>query len=199
LVTGLDVFQIPAQQQAVDVRCYFSFAMPTIFLSTKLAAIVGNDRLLPVDKLQKADFINDWNAQLFIVDRRKCVIFTNKETLYSFVRLNIVKKDLVDLNAFFISSLFNQLKSDGLYNKKEEDFWLDNFKKLTFYRTDNDKKIIGSMNDFIYQLKVGIEHKVGLLRNPTDIGAGHYVNDIPMGLLKFRNPLDMFRDIKNNT
>ena len=172
--------------------------MPTIFLSTKLSTLIGNTRLSPVDKSQKGDPINDWNAQLFTVDRRKCVIVTNKETLYSFVRLNILKKDFNDLNTFFISSLFKQFKADGLYNSKEENYWLDNFSKLIFSRTDNDKKVIGSMNDLIFQLKVAIDYNSAGLANPTDTAAATYVNNIIMGLIQYSTPLEKFRATKNN-
>jgi len=172
--------------------------MPTIFFSTKLSTLIGNARLSPVDKSQKGDPINDWNAQLFTVDRRKCVIVTNKDTLYSFVRLNVLKKDFNDLNTFFISSLFKQFKADGLYNRKEENYWLDNFSKLIFSRTDNDKKVIGSMNDLIFQLKVAIDYNSAGLANPTDTAAATYVNNIIMGLIQYSTPLEKFRATKNN-
>jgi hypothetical protein len=172
--------------------------MPTIYVSTKLATLIGKARLLPRDNVLASDSLTDWNAQLFSIDRRKCIIITNKATLYSFVRLDILKKDLNDLPNFFISSLFDQLKIDGLYNDKEENFWLDNFSKIVFSTTDNDKKVIGSMNDMIYQLKIAILYKTSGLENPSNIKAGNYVNDIPMGLIQYKNPLDKMRDLKNN-
>ena len=176
----------------------FSFAMPTIYVSTKLATLIGKARLLPRDKVQVSDSVTDWNAQLFSLDRRECIMITNKVTLYSLVRLDILKKDLNELPKFFINSLFDQLKADGLYNDKEENFWLDNFSNIEFSATDNDKKVIGSMNDMIYQLKVAILYKTSGLENPSNIKAGQYVNDIPMGLIQYRNPLDKMRDLKNN-
>ena len=120
--------------------------MTAIFVSTKLSTLIGKERLSKVNKPRQSDPLVDWNAQLFTIHRRKCIIITNKTTLYSFVRLNIIKKGLGDLPQFFVSSLFDQFKTDGLYNNKEENFWLDNFSKITFLTTDNDKKVIGSMN-----------------------------------------------------
>jgi len=172
--------------------------MPTIYASTKLATLIGKSRLLPKDKVQASNSLIDWNAQLFSIDRRKCIIITNKQTLYSFVRLDILKKDLNDLNQFFLSSLLDQFKTDGLYNDKEENYWLDNFSKIVFTTTDNDKKVIGSMNDMIYQLKVAILYKTSGLENPSNIKAGKYVNDIPMGLIQYKTPLDKMCDLKNN-
>ena len=135
---------------------------------------------------------------MFTLDRRKCIIVTNKSTLYSFVRLNVLKKDLADLNTFFISSLFIQLKSDKLYNIKQENYWLDNFSNLHFCRTDNDKKVIGSINDFIYQLKVAIGYNVQGLGNPTDTAAATYVNNTILGLIEYKTPIDKFRQSKGN-
>ncbi len=123
---------------------------------------------------------------------------TNKATLYSAVRLDILKRDLSDVKNFFIDALLKQLKSDQLYSNKVEGFLANNLEKLIITTTDNDKKVIGSMNDMIYQLKVGIQHRVPDLMNPTDTNAAKYVNDIPMSLIQFKTPLKKMRDLQNN-
>ena len=171
--------------------------MPSIFISTKLSNLIGKSRLSLFDKSHLSSK-DDWNAQLFTVDRRKCIIITNKATLYSAVRLDILKRDLSDLKLFFIDALLNQLKSDQLYSNKGEGYLSDNLAKLIFTTTDNDKKVIGSMNDMIYQLKVGIQHRVPDLLNPTDINAAKYVNSIPMSLIQFKCPLQKMHDLQNN-
>ncbi|KAK6021937.1 addiction module toxin, Txe/YoeB family, partial [Ostertagia ostertagi] len=45
------------------------------------------------------------------------------------------------------------------------------YKVEVFAATDNDKKVIGSMNDMIYQLKVAVELRVAGLKNTTDTDA----------------------------
>ena len=173
--------------------------MPTIFLSTKIATLIGSSRLSLIDNSSKLDPRTAWNAQLFTHERRKCIIVTNKATLYSFVRLNILKKDLSDLSHFFLSSLFKQLKADNLYNKEEENYWLEQYLNITFARTDNDKKVIGSINDFIIQLKLGLSYPAATnLEKPTDTSAATFVNTIPMGMLRYKTPLDIYKEMRKN-
>jgi len=72
------------------------------------------------------------------------------------------------------------------------------FLQFIFFRTDNDKKVIGSINDFIFQLKVAIEHNSAGLGNPTDTAAATYLNNIRMGLIQYSKPLEKFRATQNN-
>jgi len=159
---------------------------------------VGANRLHKIDAPASSDYLNDWNAQLFRIGRQKCILTTNKATLYSFVRLNVHKKDLANLNNFFIGSLLTQLEADELDNVTALNYWLDNFASITFCRTDNDKKVIESMNDLIHQLQVAIEHKVKYLAEPTDTLAGTYVNNMIMGLINYETPIERIKKTKNS-
>ena len=172
--------------------------MTHVYISTKLADLIGPARLSQVDNAIISKSLIDWNAQLFSVDRRKCILVTNKQTLYSFVRLNILKHDLKDLNNFFITSLFRQLKADNLYDQKAEDYWLDEFSKISFARTDNDKKVIGTMNDIIFQMKVAIGYRVPGFESPNDTSTGTYVNNLIMGLIGYDSPLNKILETKKN-
>jgi len=171
--------------------------MSSIYFSARLCKLVGSDKITP-DQNSHEKSPNDWNAHLFPIYGRKCIIATNKGTLYSFVRLDIFKKDLQDLAAFFVNSLFKQLKADGLFQSKIFYEWLDSFSDLQFRRTDNDKAVIGSMNDIIYQLKVAIEFRVPSLTNLTDLSAGTYVNKLIHGSLHYKTPLERIATKKNN-
>ena len=170
--------------------------MPAIFLSTKFSKLIGPDRLTRVQRFEKRS-PNDWNAHLFPVNGRKCILVTNKGTLYSFVRLNILKKDLQDLAAFFANSLTRQLIVDGFSETKIFIQWLESFSELNFRGTDNDKSVLGSMNDIIFQLKVAIQYGVPSLTNINDLTAGSYVNKFLHAPLGYQTPLEKLRQ-KNN-
>lgn len=173
--------------------------MPIIFFSANLLPLVGKDRLMTLNNIPEPDPRASWNARLFYLNGRKCIIWTNKATLYSIVRLNVRIKDFIDLTALFLSTLFVQLKHDGLYNEVQENYWLDNIPNFVFAKTDNDKKLIGSMNDFIGQIKTGISLGSTLLKQVNNISVANYLNTMPMGLINNNYPLDSFRDVINNT
>jgi hypothetical protein len=170
--------------------------MSIIYCSTKVSALIGNSRLNESKSEQLADPLYAWNAQLFYLGRKKCIIVTNKATLYSFVRLNVLKRDLSDLSGFFTNSLLGQLEADGLYDSHE--FWRPFFSKLCLYKTDNDKRVIGSINELIFQLKVGIAYNSRGLAAPTDTTAASYLNDAIMGLIKYSTPKEVLRTRRNN-
>ena len=168
--------------------------MPTVFCSTNLVTLLGRHQFAKCD-VEESDPRSYWNCRLFYVDKRKCILFTNRSTLYCVVRLDVLKKDLADTKSFFLSSLFAQLKSDGFYSLREESYWLENYKNIVFAKTDNDKKVIGSMNDFVFQLKVGLTVGSSLLRVVNDQTAAYYLNTIPMGLIGHNYPREMFRAV----
>ena len=170
--------------------------MPTIYCSAKLASFIGNDRLTSVDKSSLTNPLAHFNAHLFYFGGRKCIIFTNKATLYTVVRLDVLKKDIKELGYFFQSSLKNQLKADNLFD--EDKFWQPFFSEPVFCRTDNDKRVLGSMNDFIYQLTDAMAY--GDLRlNLTDTNAGTNVNTLPMGMIGYISPIESLTKLKRNT
>ena len=171
--------------------------MPIIFCSANLVALVGKNRMMSNTGMPETDPGARWNARLFHLNGRKCIIWTNKATLYSIVRLNVRKNDCVDLTSLFLSSLFVQLQQDGFYNEVQDNYWLDNIQKFVFATTDNDKKVIGSMNDFTRQLKAGVTMGSTLLKEVNNLSVANYLNRIPMGLINYKYPLDSFRELLN--
>jgi hypothetical protein len=172
--------------------------MPNVFCSTNLLPLIGKTQLSKITSTDSDPRAN-WNGRLFYINKKKCILFTNKPTLYSVVRLDVSKKQLADPKSFFLSSLFAQLKFDKFYNFREETYWLDNFNDIRYFRTDNDKRVIGSMNDFVYQLKVGLTLGSSLLQVVNDLTAAHYLNTIPMSLIGYKYPREMFRAAIGNS
>ena len=72
------------------------------------------------------------------------------------------------------------------------------FEGSDFYRTDNDKKVIGSMNDLISQLKTAMDYEILGSEGPNDLAAGSYLNEKTiMGLIKYNTPLESLRTGKD--
>lgn len=173
--------------------------MPVVFVSSKLSSFISLETNKITTPGTDLNFRDGWNAHLFNVNRRKCIIVTNKSTLYSFIQVGIFKKDLVDFSDFFWTSLKAQLRADGLYDVCEESFYTVKTDRVSCKKTDNDKKVIGSMNDFIYQLEVGL--KLGTIKSESSVDTewGVYVNDIPMSLIKYKTPKQAYLEMKSRT
>jgi hypothetical protein len=64
--------------------------MTRVYCTKKLKDFIGNvDETLPLDCNDIK--ISDWNAHLFYVDKRKCIVFVNILTYYSVFIVDIVK------------------------------------------------------------------------------------------------------------
>ena len=98
--------------------------MPIIFCSTKLSKIIG------LKTRQPSICLDNWNGHIFYLEGRKCLVFVHKETFYSFVIFDILKKHLNNFKKVFIDNLLNQLDKDQLLTKEIQNFLLDDFENL---------------------------------------------------------------------
>jgi hypothetical protein len=152
--------------------------MTRIFCSKKLHSVIENiNHQLPENSLTRS--LNDWNGQLFFIDRKKILIFVNNLTNYSILIIGFKKKDLSNINNIFRQRLKNQLLHDKiLFDSQSFD---DIFEPidLKFFKTNNDRRIIGNMSDLIYQFKGMREINYSHIDNMDIETVNGYLNDIP--------------------
>ena len=120
--------------------------MPTIFCSIKLAKLMGVKTRLP------SVSIDNWNGHLFALQGRKCLVFVHKETFYSFVIFDVLKKELSDLKRIFTDNFLKQLENDNLLSDSVKDVIIKDFQNFELSTTDGDKSTIGYLNDCIARL-----------------------------------------------
>jgi hypothetical protein len=166
--------------------------MATIFCSQKLTIFLGLPTKPKVNTTAAA-VPYGWNAMLFYLNKRKCLLFMYKKTLYAFLVLGIVKKDLADFPKFFRLHLIDQLISDQLINPETKTILDVAYESITLQPTDNDKRVIGSMNDCIYRIKVydSLTDDALLLRSTY---IGHQLNKTPMGAISYDYPVKRMKE-----
>lgn len=120
--------------------------MPIIFCSTKLSKLIG------LKTRQPSITLDNWNGHIFYLEGRKCLVFVHKDTFYSFVIFDILKKQLNNFKNVFLDNLLNQLDKDKLLSVEIRNFLLDDFENFELSTTDGDKSTIGFMNDCITRL-----------------------------------------------
>ncbi len=129
----------------------------------------------------------DWHANLLWVDRKKCVLFTNTQTLYSLF-LPLMKKPILEnFEEVFRLGLFKSLMTEG-FGEPQVEYVLREHQHIVIART-NSRSILGSMNDLAFQVKVMI-CGMGGLANADLSEINRQVNRIPMSAIKYKVSID---------
>lgn len=167
--------------------------MINIFCTHKLATF------LPAEQrsLESYTESNNWNAQLFAVERRKCILFIKKHSFYSFIIVDILKKDIKNLNSLFLEEFVNQLKIDGLYESRFDKYLKENYSQISIYKTDSDQSTLGVIRDRMSHINYYLEirpHK--LLSAKTELRST--LNLSPVGQSNFKYPKKMILEELNS-
>ncbi|UKJ07175.1 DUF6933 domain-containing protein [Solitalea lacus] len=104
---------------------------------------------------------------------------------------------LADFNALFTDGFINQLKFDQLIDDHQEIEIRKLYDKIVLSNTDNDKRVIGSMNDYVYNLKFMVADDGGI-KNANPNMIGNLLNSTPMKAINYGFSIDRMRnEIKN--
>lgn len=154
--------------------------MTRVYCTNKLKDFIEN-----VEETLPDDFndikLSDWNAHLFFVDKRKCIVFVNILTYYTVFIADIVKKDLKNIDGMFMKRLKEQLLQDKLVDDFKNATPLTDGAKISFIKTNNNKKAIGRINDFVSIFKVHRFYKYDHLNEMDVVYENGLINSTPTG------------------
>lgn len=171
--------------------------MAIIFLSNTLKNAVGIKNLShELTLISNSEDLFNWNAHLFKIGRAKKVIFINKKSLYAFYTANLQKEDLLNLKEIFLRGLREQINEDFFISDKDKTELLSNYSTILLRNTDNDKKVIGTMNDYIYHVKsmYSIDY---FYYSKSEKFKSSLINGMPVGTLKYHTPKEFQTEIFN--
>jgi hypothetical protein len=129
----------------------------------------------------------DWHANMLWLDRKKYVLFTNDQTLYSFLVPWNKSPRSTDFMKRFRLGLLKSLMSEGLVEVQIE-YLLSEHTQISITKT-NSRSVLGSMNDLAIQIKSMIFVSGGL----TDVNwpeVNRQLNRIPMSAIKYKVGID---------
>jgi hypothetical protein len=152
--------------------------MTTVFCSKKLEKFLGIIESEPLPDYTNR--LGNWNGHLFAFNRKKNLIFMNDRTAYCFVLLNIKKSDVKAFANLFRESLVNQLFNDLRISERQEIEVRKWVSEIQLARTNNNRKILGTMNDFIQNIKA-IADQQGGLHYLTNLSVGDGLNNYLIG------------------
>jgi hypothetical protein len=127
-----------------------------------------------------AGVLGPWHANLIRIERRKCILFTNDRTLYSFLVPGVKKKD--DIHELFLLHLNAGLAAEGL-KQGEILKALAEYGEIAIAPTSN-RSVLGSMNDLAGEVKFLIS-RAGGLEKADMLRVNMMLNRVPMGALKY--------------
>jgi len=151
-------------------------------------------RVKPSEVEPEFGYIGDWHASLLRVERRKCVLFTNNDTLYSIFVFGLKRAEFDHLDEVFRQSLFRRLRIEGFSQIQIENA-LEEYQTIHFAKTNN-RSVLGSMNDLAFQME-GHIISAGGIGNLSIDALNDLLNRIPMGNLNYRYSIEALKDKLN--
>lgn len=141
--------------------------------------------------VKDTDPITLWHANLLTLDRRKCVLFTNDKTRYTFLFPGLKKPDFQRLGDVFLDNLFRCMLNDGIPQEGVEKV-LNACSNYCFTKTSS-KSVLGTMNDIASIIKWTVYDNGGLAN--TDISELMMkLNRMPMKPIDYGFSVEAFKE-----
>lgn len=132
-----------------------------------------------------------WHANLLWFNRRKCVLFTHEESLYSVFVPGLRKPEFEQLDEVFGQRLFKALVWDE-FSQVQIERMLDACRVVRFSRSSN-RSVLGSMNDMRFQIGTHMECDRGL--TSVDLALLHHaLNRIPFSAIGYGYPVERLQE-----
>lgn len=135
--------------------------------------------------------LGSWYANLLRVDRRKCVLFTHSQTLFSVLALALRKPQILSLPSLLLEHLAVVLAAEDLGGWASANIL--RFRRGAKLARATSRSVLGSMNDLAYQARVAIDASGGVLACDP-VAVTRRLNRTPMGGIGLRYPVEAFRE-----
>ncbi|MFH2048126.1 MAG: hypothetical protein ABIJ12_01675 [bacterium] len=149
-------------------------------------------RIEPSEKEAQPGYIGGWHANLLRIDRRKCILFTNDRTLYSFFVPGLNRLGFERFRDVFRENLFISLTSDG-FSQTQIEKVLSEYQTIGIAKTNN-RSVLGSMNDLAFQIKYRVA-AFGGLENTDFITVNRELNHTPRGAIQYMYSIELLRSL----
>ena len=164
--------------------------MLQIRCTQKLLKEIGIKDVSLIEVETHCDKFGDWYANLLYISRRKCVLFTNEKTLYSFLIPRVKRSSLTRLHELFLSELQINLFSEGFDHTVVTDL-PKKYRDFGIART-RSRSVLGSMTDFALQLKYIFMDREGP-DSSNIIEINQRINRVPMKAIGYKYSIERLR------
>ena len=136
--------------------------------------------------------LGSWHANLIHIDRRKCVLFVNDNTLFNFIAPDVSRAQIRELGNLFKGYLPCVLSEEGI-EETIKDKIMSEYADISYSNT-NSKSVLGSMNDLTFHYKYHIM-EAGGIHSWEVPGIISRLNHMPMGAIKYSYSVDALRSV----
>jgi hypothetical protein len=157
--------------------------MAIIRCTTKLLNDLGAE---PTSAPDLPPGVCDWHASLLRLERKKYVLFTHDQTLYSLLMRWMKTPRSADFVETFRLGLFKSLMNEGLAEMQIK-YLLSEHTQVMITKT-NSRSVLGSMNDLTFQIKSMIS--ASRLTDADWSEINRQMNPIPMRAIKYNISID---------
>ncbi len=161
-------------------------SMPVFRVTQKLA--IALKLKLPKAVAEPASEEHEWFADLFQVERKKCLIWVHRTTLLTFVRPAVVAADLRDFHGLFRREFQTASASMQLPEALVDRFAIHGPEA---YVPTNNRAVVGSMLDYRKMFEVMVEYEGGNLQSADVAGLNVKLNQAPMSVLGMESAVDV--------
>ena len=119
--------------------------------TSKLIKEIGLTKDELADNASQDSTLGEWYANLFFFQRKKCLIFTNVRTLFTFMSFGVNRAQIKNLGEIFRAGLGKTLLDEG-FNGALIQRLIGECRDIQFGKTNN-KSVLGAMNDHVINTK----------------------------------------------
>ncbi len=103
------------------------------------------------EKVFNNDAIFSWHSNLFVLNRKKCVLLMNNKSRFNFVLFGLKKADFQSITSLVKTGIKENLLAENI-EEALVDKYLQSFNKVV-YTTTSDRSIISQMNEMIKSIE----------------------------------------------
>lgn len=166
-------------------------AYSKVYVSKKLEGLLPSD-LIKKEIVVTENLLGKWNATVFFVSKKKCILMTNSLSRYSVILPGLAKNDFHELTDIVISNLLKQFQKDEI--TVNEALLKKIIGIVSLFETDNDRTIIGVQN-YINGYVENWKYEFGEFSNWDFIDIGRRINGIPYKQIGWFTPKEKMKQI----
>ena len=144
----------------------------------------------PADPSPDDNPLWSWHGNLFLIERRKCVLITNDLTRYAIFIPSLKQHDFESFHMVFGQHLFKNMLHENFSQQQIEAilFQVENIQ----YAKSNNRSVLGTMIEqrHIIEYSVAVE---GGLTGLDIYKLNHDLNRIASNAIYYKYPIDMFK------
>ncbi len=150
--------------------------------TSRMLELVGSNSLL-VDRPADDD---DWYANAFYVERKKCFLLVHARTLFSAITLDVAVRFLRPVDTFVLAQIDQALEAEGL---PLDALGITGDEDVQLARTAS-RSVLASMNDMVQMIRQIVAHEGGI-RACDATTLGRFLHNTPNGARGFSTPLEL--------